>query len=339
MRDRSVAAVKHMIDLSLFHFMRPLWLLGLIGVAVLIFFAWRATNRQSNTHTLVAPHLRDALLIGEVERHRRSPFQAAALVLTLLILAAAGPTWQQQPSPWFAETVPLVVAMEVTDSMRSNDVQPSRLDRARFKVLDLIEARTGSRTAIIAYAGSSHIVVPPTQDINVLKPLMDSLDPAIMPVAGTSAASALSVARGLIGPDATSGSILFVTDGFEREDVAVFDALRDQLPSLSVVAYVLGTSAGGAALMPDGSLARGPDGQLVDTAVDEDVLDRISGTGVRIIRARADGADVGSLIRVIESRLRQAVDADAQWRDDAWWLMWPAGLAVLFWFRRGWSLR
>ena len=91
--------------------------------------------------------------------------------------------------------------------------------------------------------------------------------------------------------------------------------------------------------MPDGSLARGPDGQLVDTAVDEDVLDRISGTGVRIIRARADGADVGSLIRVIESRLRQAVDADAQWRDDAWWLMWPAGLAVLFWFRRGWSLR
>ena len=55
------------------------------------------------------------------------------------------------------------VAIEVSDSMRSNDVQPTRLDRARFKVLDLIAARTGSRTALIAYAGTAHVVVPPSK--------------------------------------------------------------------------------------------------------------------------------------------------------------------------------
>ena len=68
--------------------------------------------------------------------------------------------------------------------MRANDLQPTRLDRARFKVLDLIEQRSGSSTALIAYAGSAHILMPPTKDLNVVKPFLESLDPAIMPEPG-----------------------------------------------------------------------------------------------------------------------------------------------------------
>ena len=70
--------------------------------------------------------------------------------------------------------------------MRSNDVLPTRLERARIKILDLVAARTGARTALIAYAGSAHVVIPPTTDIDVIKPFLEGLDPAIMPVSRSS---------------------------------------------------------------------------------------------------------------------------------------------------------
>jgi Ca-activated chloride channel family protein len=100
----------------------------------------------------------------------------------------------------------LVIAIEVSDSMRSNDLQPTRLDRARFKVMDLVAARTGSRTALIAYAGSAHIVVPPSTDSEVLQPFLESLDPVIMPSPGANAGNVLPLAQALLGEQAARRS-------------------------------------------------------------------------------------------------------------------------------------
>ena len=164
---------------------------------------------------LASPHLRDALTVNRSDHARIRPVDGVAITAVLIAIAAAGPTWSKQQSPWFAETAPLVVAIEVSDSMRANDLLPTRLDRARFKVLDLVAARTGSRTAIIAYAGSAHIVVPPSTDIDVIKPLLESLDPAIMPLGGAAATAVLPLAESLLGDEAAIGTVLFVNDGFD----------------------------------------------------------------------------------------------------------------------------
>ena len=329
-----------MSGFDLFHFIRPAWLLAipLIGLAW-----WLARRREAGTTAigdLVAPHLRDALTVNRDDRARIRPVDGVAVIALLVASAAAGPTWSKQQSPWFAETAPLVVAIEVSDSMRANDLLPTRLDRARFKVLDLIAARTGSRTAIIAYAGSAHIVVPPSTDVDVIKPLLESLDPSILPLGGATAAAVLPLAESLLGDDAAIGTVLFVNDGFDASDIPAFADYASRQGTPAVAALVVGTDEGGVALMPDGSPVMAEGGGRIDTGIDDSVLQRLSReANVPVVRAGTGDNDIRRLLRTIESNLRRADDPDARWQDQGWLFLWPAALLSLLWFRRGWTMR
>lgn len=329
-----------MSALEMFHFLRPLWLIPVPLILAAWWLARRREARESKTSHLMAPHLRDALTVNRDSRGWIRPVDGVVAALLLLTLGAAGPTWNKQLSPWFSETAPLVIAVEVSNSMRSNDVQPTRLDRARFKILDLIAQRTGSRTALIAYSGSAHVVMPPTTDIDVVKPFLESLDPAIMPEQGANAATVLPLALKMLGDEAAIGTLLFVNDGFEAVDVPAFAEFANRAGAMSMVALVVGTDEGGVALMPDGSPVVGPSGGRLETAVNTDVLRRIeSEADVSVIRASHGDADIRRLMRRIESNLALADDPNAQWRDQSWLLLWPAALLTLVWFRRGWTMQ
>jgi Ca-activated chloride channel family protein len=327
-------------NFELFHFIRPLWLLAVPAVLLV----WWLVRRQSVASELVtgvvAPHLQDALTTGRSSKSRFKPIDGVVLGLLAATFAAAGPTWSKQHSPWFSETAPLVVALEVSDSMRSNDLQPSRLERARFKVLDLLEQRTGSRTALIAYAGSAHIVMPPSTDSEVLKLFLESLDPAIMPSAGTNAASVLPLADQVLGEETAIGTVLFVTDGFEPLDIPVFAEYASRADGALLVALVVGKDSGGVALMPDGSAVMDPAGGRLDTSIDTALLRRAESEGkVSVVRAETNDSDVRELVRRINSNMQQADDPNAQWLDQAWWLMLLSAACMLSAFRRGWTMQ
>ena len=329
-----------MTDLSLFHFMRPLWLLAVPAVLMLWWMVRHRSTQSELRDGIIEPHLQAALTTGKTSRSRIKPIDGMAVGLLAAALAAAGPTWSKQPSPWFSETAPLVVAIEVTDSMRSNDLQPTRLDRARFKVLDLLEQRTGSRTALMAYAGSAHIVMPPSTDAAVLKLFLESLDPAIMPNAGTNAASVLPLADTVLADEAAIGTILFVTDGFAAQDIPALAGYASQADSAGLVALVIGKDEGGVALMPDGSAVMDPAAGRLDTSIDTGLLRRAeSEAGVRVVRADTDGGDVRRLVYEINSNLQLADDPNAQWLDQAWWFVLLATLLFLPAFWRGWTMQ
>lgn len=326
--------------IEVLHFLRPLWLLALPAVVLVWWLVRRRDSKRADVGTFVAPHLREALTINRDARKGIRAVDGVALAMVFVSVAASGPTWSKQASPWFAETAPLVIAMEVTDSMRSNDLQPTRLDRARFKVLDLVAARTGSRTALIAYAGSAHIVVPPSVDIEVLKPFLESLDPAIMPEPGSRASNVLPLAQTLLGDEASVGTLLFVNDGFEASDIAALADFAGRPGTPSLAALVVGTDAGGVALLPDGSPVMAAGGGRLDTSIDTSLLRRAgSEANISVVRAGAGDADIRQLLRTIQSNLKHADDPDAQWLDQAWWLLWPAALLSLLWFRRGWTMQ
>ncbi|MEL7449236.1 MAG: VWA domain-containing protein [Pseudomonadota bacterium] len=327
-------------SLALFHFLRPLWLLALPVIAICWWLARRREAAATPVGDWVAEHLRAALTITRNGTGGLRPVDTAAAVAMLLALAAAGPAWDRQLSPWFSEAAPLVIALEVSDSMRSNDLLPTRLDRARFKILDLVKARTGARTALIAYAGSAHVVLPPSTDSTVIAPFLESLDPAVMPVAGADVSVALPLARDLLGEESARGTLLIVSDGFEPADGAALQAFAQQDGAPALVALVVGTQSGGVALMPDGSPVRGPSGARLDTSVDASVLRQVgSEAGMPVIRATAGDEDLRRVSRAIASALQKADDADAQWRDRGWLLLWPAAFLTLLWFRRGWSMQ
>ena len=323
-----------------FHFLRPLWLLTLPLIVLTWWLVRRQDERSPRGAAMLAPHLRDALTIDRDSSGRLRAVDGVAPVMLCLAVAAAGPTWSQQQSPWFREAAPLVVAIEVSDSMRSNDLLPTRLDRARYEVLDLVKARTGSRTALIAYAGTAHIVMPPTNDVRVLQTFLESLDPAVMPVAGARAATVLPIARQLLGDDSSRSTLLFVNDGFDSEAVPALAGFVAAPGAPGVVTLVVGRDAGGVALLPDGSPALAPGGGRLDTRIDPAPLRRAEReAGVPVLRASADDADTRALLRQIASQQLAADDPDARWEDRGWLLLWPALLLALFWFRRGWTMR
>ena len=323
-----------------FHFLFPVWLLALPAIAFVWWQVRRHEASSAKTGEYMASHLRDALLVNNDAQKGVRAVDGVCIVLLLAALAAAGPTWTRQASPWFEETAPLVIAIEVSDSMRSNDFQPTRLDRARFKVQDLVAARTGSRTALIAYAGSAHIVVPPTKDPQILKPFLESLDPTIMPVPGARASAVMPLAMKMLGDHVRGGTVLFINDGFSPEDIAELAKFSADSEAPALAALVIGTAEGGVAFMPDGSPVMSESGGRIDTRVDEGLVRKASAEAdIAIVRASVGDRDIARLLRTIDSNLRQANDADAVWKNQGWWLLWPALLLALLWFRRGWTMQ
>lgn len=328
------------MNLELFHFLRPLWLIAAPAVLLIWWLVRRQSTKSELVAGVVAAHLQDALTTGRSSKSWLKPVDIFTVAMLAATFAAAGPTWSKQNSPWFSETAPLVIAIEVTDSMRSNDLQPSRLERARFKVLDLLEQRTGSRTALIAYAGSAHIVMPPSTDKEVLKLFLESLDPAIMPSEGTNAASVLPMAEQVLADESVIGTILFVNDGFESQDIPVLAEYSARADSAALVALVVGKDAGGVALMPDGSAVMSSSGGRLDTSIDTGMLRRAESEGnVSVVRSITDDGDVRELVRQINSNLQQADDPNAQWLDQAWWLVVFSTFFMLPAFRRGWTMQ
>ena len=102
----------------------------------------------------------------------------------LAVVAVAGPTWRLEPSPFADDATPLMILLKADISMETPDPAPSRLERARLKIADLAAARKGQPLGLIAYAGSAHLVLPPTRDTAVVAQMAAEISPEIMPVPG-----------------------------------------------------------------------------------------------------------------------------------------------------------
>ncbi len=300
--------------LSLFHFLRPLWLIAVPLVLIVWYLVRRHVGGPTTETAGLAPHLAEALSVGARDHRRLHPIDGFALVGVLLALASAGPTWSKRPNPLIADTAPLVVALKVTPSMEQADLAPSRLERARFKITDLIASRAGARTALVAYAGSAHRVAPLTEDANILRPLLEGLTPEAMPVEGDSASDALSVAQGILADAETQGAVLFVLDDMDPGEAKLFET--HDAPDAQLIFLT--------ALPPDQSLAQ---------------LERIPNAAV--VRMTADDGDLAQLDRAIRSAYVAALGQDdrLQWQDRGRLLALPAALLVLLWFRRGWTMK
>lgn len=301
--------------LQYFHFLRPAWLLALPVMALLWWLIRPRAVHRAPPADGIAPHLAAALQVGDRARRRVYPIDGVTLAGLLLALAVAGPAWTRIPNPLVANTAPLVVALAVTDSMQSPDLAPTRQDRARFKILDLIETRAGARTALVAYAGTAHRVSPLTEDPNILRPLLEGLTPAAMPEPGARADAALALASDILNEAETPGAILFVLDDLDPADVAAFNAPSDP-PRPPVVILI---AAPASVALPQ--------------------LDRIE--DATLVRLSADDSDVNQIERRVQAAYRAALAGDdrLQWDDRGWLLAWPAALLILLWFRQGWTMR
>ena len=328
------------LDLSAFHFLRPLWLLVLIPGVLLPLLWARRHDLARRLDGVIAPHLLKHLVITPRDNQRLRPVHLLAALLVLGGVAAAGPTWEQDRPDFLDNRAPLILAVDLSASMDADDVPPSRLAAAKHKLHDLIQRRAGSRVALIAYAGSAHLVLPATDDPALLDSFLQALSTRLIERNGKDALGAIRLARRLLAAEQSPGTLVLVTDG---ADASQFDAIDQELRGSDLQVLVLAVGS------QDGGLLPGANGQSRLDEQGRPQLGRFDAEGLKGL-ADAANAPLGSLtlnddvldwVELHAQQHFQAVRGDDQrvhWKDAGYWLCWPLLLLALFSVRRGWRV-
>ena len=316
-----------MMAWELFHFLRPAWLLLLLPAALITWSILRRQDPMRSWKLVIAPDLLAHLAIRKEEhRSRFRPVLLLASLWLLGILAAAGPSWEKEATPFTEDQAALFVIIKVTPDMLAEDIQPSRLARSAQKVGDLLALRPGTRTGLIAYAGSSHLVMPLTSDPDIIGFFASELAPELMPVPGDDPVQAIELAQRRLLASGLPGSVVLVADSI---DAAFIADLSDASAHWSADVHILAVAGGPEVVPPSGSPAA--------PALDEETMRKAARAGGgSLVLVTADDSDVRQLSARIEHSIAVAPTQEGErWKDAGYWLLVIFFIMTLLFFRRG----
>src|SRR6266702_3859239 len=260
----------------------PQWLWGLLLIPMLIALFIRAEHRGARRlREFVSARLLPQLA-GSVNRPRRVLRFALQLAgLALATISVAQPRWGYTFEDVKRKGLDLLIAVDTSRSMLSNDVQPNRLERVKLAARDLINELQGDRVGLIAFAGRAFLQAPLTIDYEAVMESINDLDTKTIPEGGTNISEAISLATQSFGKSAMGNRALAIfTDGEELSGDAVKSAKAAADAGVRIFTIGVGTPAG--SLIPvngeDGGTAFVKDsaGQVVKSKLDDKRLREIA---------------------------------------------------------------
>lgn len=308
-------------QMAYFHFLRPEWLLLAPGLLLFERLLRSSDSGGDRFHHVIEPELLQHLRLRRPRSALFNPTSVLAVLLAILTLVMAGPSWRQQPSPLAEDTAPLVVALDISESMATTDVAPNRLARGVQKVRDLLKLVPDKQVGVIAYAGSAHTVLPLTTDHDIAENFLTVLNPNLAPRAGKFPEYALPGIDHLLQRSYYRSSVLLVTDGLGAASPALIrDWCRNSGHQLLV--YGLGDTSETQSTLP----------------LDRDALSSLaSDCGGRYFDATIDTGDVKAIAATLSDAYKVVDDEALPWLDSGYVLVFPMMGLALLWFRRGWT--
>jgi Ca-activated chloride channel family protein len=326
-----------------FHFLRPEWLLAVPAVLALAWYFARRRLRPGSWLAVIDPALQPHVLARGTARGTDWRWWLVGLGGTLAAVALAGPAWERIEQPVYRSAQALVIALDLSRSMDAEDVSPSRLARAKLKLLDILEHRRSGQTALIVYSGNAFTVTPLTTDTDTIAALVSSLSTDIMPSQGSNPAAAVEKARQLLEQaGAGNGTILLITDGGVTP--AAIDAAKEARQAghrLSILG--IGTLEGAPIPERGGGFVTDWSGQIAVPRLEARELgDLAEAGGGRFSVMTTDSSDLARL-QIGDFGTAGAVGDDGQlttdqWRDEGPWLLLVLVPVAALAFRRGWIL-
>jgi Ca-activated chloride channel homolog len=322
--------------MSEFHFIRPFWFLALLPCAALLLWFYLRQQYKGRWADYVKPQLWRHVLTDAAAAQRAPWLALLALGALLAVLALAGPSWHRLPQPVFRNQGALIVALDLSSSMDSQDIRPSRLQRAKHKLLDILKLRREGQTALIVYAGAAFAVTPLTDDVNTIRAQAVELETRLMPAQGSRPDLAVDKAVELFSQGGVQrGHLLLITDHI---DVAAFEPARDRLldagHGLSLLG--VGTTEGAPIPQPGGGFLKDRNGAIVLARLNETELRRLA--PYRPISV--DDSDINHLLpdsnpQLFSDESKETGLQTDTWRDEGPWLLLPLLLLTMLAFRRG----
>ncbi len=297
--------------ISNFHFIRPIAFL-LVPIALGLWWLWqRTTDPLRGWRNQIEPELLDALTVGNSAADR-NPARLLLATWLLAVVMIAGPTWRLEPSPFADDASPLMILLKADVSMLQPDPAPSRMERAHLKIADLAKARVGKPLGLIAYAGSAHLVLPPTRDTEIVASMAKEIGPEIMPVVGDRLDLAILEAARVISQGDSGGSIVVVADAVDTAP----DLLATIKENVSIPIQFLAINA------PNSS--------------QNDSIQQAAGRlKASVHQMDIEGDDIAAIVRrAARAPISQVGEQGGHWQEMGYWLVPLLGLLMLTSFRR-----
>ncbi|WP_462320285.1 VWA domain-containing protein [Halochromatium sp.] len=323
--------------MSEFHFIEPLWLLALIPLGLLLWLGWRADAAGAAWRRVIDPRLLAVLTVGSGARGSRLPLLLLTSGWLLAVLALANPTFEREPVPAFRSDAARVVVLDLSRSMLAEDLTPSRLERARYKVADVLSRSQDGQVGLVVFAGEAFAVSPLTDDAETIRAMLGALSPQIMPVQGSRPDAGIALGLDLLRQaGARNGEVILLSD-----DAGGVRALQaaEQVREAGHRLGVIGVGTAEGAPVPGVTTANGP----VMSQLDIPALEALAAAGAgRYATLISGDHDLDQVLIDPTARPRAVAERDPmlaeRWQELGPWLaVLLLPLAALA-FRRGWLM-
>ncbi len=326
------------MNLAEFHFIRPYWLLALLPYVGILFFLLKSKLSRGNWASVCDEDLLPYLLQEKAVTQSRWPLTTGALATLLIITAIAGPTWNRLPSPVFRNDSALVIALNMSPTMNAEDIKPSRLIRARYKIADILALRKDGQTALLVYSGDAFTVTPLTDDSETIASQLEALTTNIMPSEGSNTELAINKAVELFKQAGLQkGQIFLITDQVDDEGLSAAKHLDGY--TLSVLGA--GTNDGAPIALTEGGFMKNQQGTIVIPKLDSKLLSKLAEIGKgRYQTITANDSDIKNLLAGLDQPMQQDGKENKnilleQWDDKGPWLLAIALPLAALSFRKG----
>ena len=231
----------------------------------------------------------------------------------LFILIIARPQFGSKLETVKKQGIEVMICLDVSNSMLSTDISPSRLDKSKQLLSRLIDSFQNDKVGLIVFAGDAFIQLPITSDYLSAKMFLSSINPAMVPTQGTAIGAAINLAVRSFSPNEnTEKAIVLITDGENHEDDALGAAKAAAEKGIMINVLGVGSIQGGAIPIPNSNnFQRDKEGNMVITKLNEQMCQEIAMTGNGMY-ARTDNTN--SALKALETQLDKLSKSEVESR-------------------------
>jgi len=293
------------------HWLRPFWLLALLPLLAVWWWVARRQDAGGAWESYVDPALQPYVLAAG-SKGSRIGMHTLFFAWLLGLIVLAGPVWEQQPVPVYEARPAMVVVMDISPSMDLDDLRPSRIERAVFKLSDLLNQVRGIDVGLLVFAERPYVVSPLTDDMQTLQAFLPSISTALAPVRGSELNLAIERASELLQQAGkTTGQIVLFTDSeINDQDRKAASAAKDAGYALSVIG--VGTRNGAPLRDANGNFFRNANNEVVVPKLNMGELRKIASLAGGIsTEITANTSDINSVIDLSNSQVSGRVNGQA----------------------------
>ena len=316
-----------------FNHIEFLYLLAIIPIIIMLF--WIYSNRKKR----LLKEFGDPALMQELMPDYSSTRPIVKLVLLLIaltffILGLAGPEFGTKLQQKKHRGVEIIIALDVSNSMMAEDIQPSRLERAKQAISKMVDGLQNDRIGLIVFAGEAYVQLPITSDYISAKMFLETISTKSVPTQGTAIGAAINLAARSFTPDFKGDrAIILITDGENHEDDALGAAKAAAEKGIIVHSIGVGLPQGAPIPIDGGgqkNYIKDAQGNIVISKLDEDMLNQISAAGNGLY-VRANNAQLG--LNTVFDKVKKMSKAEYEskvYSEFENQFQWPIGIALFF---------